>query len=170
MIRPLPPEPTGLPPTCTVIRRDTARVLPVDSAGAVLLLHGWDPERPDEPYWFTVGGAAEPGETLRDAAACELREEVGIVVPPDELVGPIAETTIEFTWAGYPIVQNQAFFAVALDSVDVSFANQDDWELATIDGHQWLFPNELEAAGNAAHPAIPEVMRLAAARVRSTHA
>ena len=37
------------------------RVLPV-TRGRVLLLHGWDPHRPDEPFWFTIGGAADPGE------------------------------------------------------------------------------------------------------------
>ena len=63
-------------------RRNTARVLPVDREGRVLLLHGWDPLRPDDPFWFTIGGAAEPGETLAEAAARELREEAGIVVDP----------------------------------------------------------------------------------------
>ena len=44
--------------------RQTARVLPVDDEGRVLLLHGWDPHHPDRPFWFTIGGAADPGESL----------------------------------------------------------------------------------------------------------
>ena len=63
-------------------RRYTARVLPVDAAGRVLLLHGWDPRHPDRPFWFTIGGAAEAGESLRDAGARELREETGLDADP----------------------------------------------------------------------------------------
>jgi hypothetical protein len=51
----------------TVIRRKTARVLPVNPEGRVLLLHGWDPLRPGEPFWFTIGGAAEGAESMREA-------------------------------------------------------------------------------------------------------
>ena len=39
------------------LRRRTARVLPVDPEGRVLLLHGWDPHHPERPFWFTIGGA-----------------------------------------------------------------------------------------------------------------
>ena len=70
------------------IRRTTARVVPVDRDGKVLVLYGCDPKRPESPYWFTIGGAAEPGETLEQAGARELREETGIVIDPDALVGP----------------------------------------------------------------------------------
>jgi 8-oxo-dGTP pyrophosphatase MutT (NUDIX family) len=73
------------------IRRRTARVLPVDPEGRVLLLHGWDPHHPERPFWFTVGGAAEDGESLRDAAVRELYEETRIAVDPAELGEPIAE-------------------------------------------------------------------------------
>jgi len=52
-----------------VRNRVCARVLPVNGAGEVLLLHGWDPAVPDAPYWFSIGGATDPGESLVDAAA-----------------------------------------------------------------------------------------------------
>jgi hypothetical protein len=38
-----------------LIRRQTARVLPVDDEGRVLLLHGWDPHHPDQPFWARGG-------------------------------------------------------------------------------------------------------------------
>ena len=53
----------------SIWHRQTARVLPVDDEGRVLLLHGWDPHHPDRPFWFTIGGAADPGESLRAAGA-----------------------------------------------------------------------------------------------------
>ena len=38
------------------IARPAARVLVMDAAWRVLMLHGHDPARPDHWYWFTVGG------------------------------------------------------------------------------------------------------------------
>jgi 8-oxo-dGTP pyrophosphatase MutT (NUDIX family) len=83
----------------SIWHRQTARVLPVDDEGRVLLLHGWDPHHPDRPFWFTIGGAADPGESLRAAGARELYEETRIVVEPERLGEPIAENSIEFSWA-----------------------------------------------------------------------
>src|SRR3954451_6952561 len=96
-----------LPPPGTVVRRTTARVLPVRPDGKVLLLHGWDPLKPQTPYWFTIGGAVNDGETLAEAGTRELREEVGIVLPPESLGDPVATNTIEFVWSGCPIIQRQ---------------------------------------------------------------
>ena len=149
------------------IRRNTARVLPVDRQGRVLLLHGWDPRRPDDPFWFTIGGVAEYGETLAEAGARELREEAGITVDPAWLGEPIEFSPIEFTWAGMRFIQDQTFFAVAVDGAEVSFAYQDPLERATIDKHGWLRPEDLEDGGERpADPQIPRLMRLAVAAIR----
>jgi 8-oxo-dGTP pyrophosphatase MutT (NUDIX family) len=148
------------------IRRNTARVLPVDQEGRVLLLHGWDPVRPDDPFWFTIGGAVEPGETLREAAARELREEAGIIIDPVLLGEPIETSPIEFSWAGMHFVQDQTFYAIAVRDAVVSFAGQEALEQATIDKHGWLRPEDLGAGGERpADPEIPRLMRLAAAAV-----
>jgi hypothetical protein len=55
--------------------RRTTRVMPVNRDGQVLLLFGCDPLRPELPYRFTMGGAAEPGESLAARLAVE---EVGL--------------------------------------------------------------------------------------------
>ncbi len=132
----------------------------------MLLLHGWDPERPGDPFWFTIGGAAEHGETLRQAAARELREEVGITVDPALLGEPIETAPIEFWWGGFHFLQDQTFYAIALADAAVSFAGQEALERATIDKHGWLHPEDLAAAGQRqADPELPRLMRLAAASV-----
>jgi 8-oxo-dGTP pyrophosphatase MutT (NUDIX family) len=150
-----------LPPPGTVVRRTTARVLPVRPDGKVLLLHGWDPLRPNTPYWFTIGGGVEAGETVTQAASRELREEVGILLPAESLGDPVATNTIEFEWGGCQIVQHQTFFAVGVDRVEVSFANQEELELATISDHGWWHSDDLEATGQAAHVTIPGLLRQA---------
>ncbi len=128
----------------------------------MLLLHGWDPLKPQTTYWFTIGGGVEAGETIAEAAGRELREEVGIHLPIESLGTPVATNTIEFEWGGCPIIQHQTFFAVAVDGVDVTFANQEQLELETISAHGWWYGDDLEATGQAAHVTIPGLLRQAA--------
>jgi 8-oxo-dGTP pyrophosphatase MutT (NUDIX family) len=147
-------------------RRQTARVLPVNPEGQVLLLHGWDPRRPDRPFWFTIGGAAEAGESLRDAGARELREETGIVVDPAGLGEPIAQNMVEFSWAGYEIIQHQTFYAVLVESANVTLDGMDSWERATTDKYGWLSADDLGPDQPPADPSLPDLIRAAAASVR----
>jgi 8-oxo-dGTP pyrophosphatase MutT (NUDIX family) len=164
---PDPPDRGGTHPPAPPLRRQTARVLPVDDEGRVLLLHGWDPHHPDKPFWFTVGGAAEGSESLRDAAARELYEETRISVEPERLGDPIAQNAIEFSWGGHRVAQHQTFYAVAVGSAAVSLDGLDEWEKATTDRYGWLSAEDLEADETPAHPEIPGLIRAAVASVRS---
>ena len=141
-------------------------MLPVDPEGRVLLLHGWDPHRPDAPFWFTIGGGAEPGESLPEAAVRELREEVGISIEPVRLGDPIAHNTVEFSWAGYQIAQEQTFYAVLVESADVTLDGMDSWERATTDTYGWLSADDLGPDKPPADPSLPDLIRTAAASVR----
>lgn len=67
--------------------RITARVLLLDPDDRVLLMRGRLPSDPDAPgAWFTVGGGAEPGETVLEAAVREIHEETGF---RDVELGPV---------------------------------------------------------------------------------
>ncbi|MGH3167388.1 MAG: NUDIX hydrolase, partial [Trebonia sp.] len=137
--------------------------------GRVLLLHGWDPAKPDDPFWFTIGGAAEPGETLRQAAARELLEEAGIAVDEALLGEPVDISVAEFTWAGVHFINDQTCFALLMAAAEVSFDGQEALEQATIDKHGWLLPEELEDGSRErpGDPGIPGLMRAAVASVRA---
>ena len=141
-------------------------MLPVNPEGRVLLLHGWDPRHPDRPFWFTIGGGAEAGESLRDAGARELREETGIIVDPDCLGEPIARNMVEFSWAGYDIIQHQTFYAVLVESANVTLDGMDSWERATTDKYGWLSADDLGPDMPPADPSLPDLIRAAAVSVR----
>lgn len=147
------------------IYRNAARVLPVDADGRVLLLHVRDPERPEEPFWLTVGGAIEASETHEQGAARELHEETGIVVAARDLGSPFFEDTVRFSWDGRDRVQAQRYFAVAVVHEAVSFDRHDRWEQETIIGYRWWSPDELQACGAATAPGLLGLMRAAVRHV-----
>lgn len=137
-------------------------MLVVDASNRVLLLHGFDPAAPDRPFWFTVGGGAEPGESLAAAAARELGEEVGLTVEPAALGDPVWHQVIEFGFDGTRYRQEEDFFLLHVDSdlFEVSLAGLDEIEQETVDGFRWWAGTELESADEAFLPAdLPRLLR-----------
>ena len=147
--------------------RQTARILPVDPEGRVLLLHGWDPNHPEAPFWFTIGGGAEGSESLAEAGVRELREETGIVIGVAELGEPIGHNTVEFHFAHYHIIQSQAFYAVLVETADVTLDGLDPLERASTDKAAWLSAEDFGPDERPADPDLADLMRAAAAAVRA---
>jgi 8-oxo-dGTP pyrophosphatase MutT (NUDIX family) len=135
----------------------------------VLLQLGRELHRRSDRFWLTIGGGAERGETLAEAAAREMREEAGIAVDPAKLGEPVGATVIEYSlFAVLPVTQHQTYFAVAADDAEVSFARQSLLERLTIDRHEWLSADELERRPERlADPEMPRLIRAAVAAVRA---
>jgi ADP-ribose pyrophosphatase YjhB (NUDIX family) len=145
------------------IERRAARVLLLDDADRVLLLHGRDPHRPGHTYWFTVGGGLDEGESYLEAAVREVREETGLALAGAELTGPVWRQVTEFPFAGQWYVQEQEFFVARVPAAgDWSFsrAGFDELESAYIDGFSWWSTTELASSDERVYPAeLAEVLR-----------
>jgi 8-oxo-dGTP pyrophosphatase MutT (NUDIX family) len=143
-----------------VITRRAGRVLVVDSAGRLLLLHGFDPAQPGRSYWFTIGGGPKEGESLAEAAARELAEESGIRAHAAELGEPLWHDVAEFSFEHRRYRQEQDFFVLRVDSPPVSTDGLEDEEAAVVDGHRWWTAAELESTEQEFYPAqLPALLR-----------
>ena len=150
----------------TTLHRTTARVLPVNAAGEVLLLHGWDPAEPDAPYWFSVGGGLEPGEDHHSAAAREMLEEIGVALDPATLV-VLGVAPSEFDWGEFHLVQEQTWFACRMEPTETHFDNLEEAEVGTIDEVRWWTPEALAASGEVTHDPLLSMMAAAVEKVGS---
>ncbi|HEX9552294.1 MAG TPA: NUDIX domain-containing protein, partial [Streptosporangiaceae bacterium] len=114
----------------------------------------------EEPYWFTIGGGAQPGESLAEAAARELREETGIRAQADELGEPVWHEVTDFSFDGTSYRQEQDFFQLRIGSAVVLTDGLDDEEAAVIDGHRWWTVDELESTTESFYPReLPRLLR-----------
>ncbi|MFI5506931.1 NUDIX hydrolase [Mycobacterium sp. NPDC051804] len=136
--------------------RVSARVVLLDRDGAVLLFRGSDPAVADAPiWWFTVGGAVEPGEALADAAAREIAEETGLRVSSADLIGPVWRRGAVFEFNGVLIRSEERFFVYRTDRFEPSTSGHNDLERRTIHGHRWCDETmiaELVAMGETVYP------------------
>jgi 8-oxo-dGTP pyrophosphatase MutT (NUDIX family) len=147
------PDPSG------PVLRVTARVLPVNHRGEVLLLLDQDPGRPGVARWGTIGGAVDPGETLHQAAVREMHEETGIAIDAAQLLGPVHHDVVPFSYDGRPFIGDSTFFALALaHDVEVVFDHLEPLEVDNVLDHGWWSPEDLAADGRAVLPDLPAIM------------
>jgi 8-oxo-dGTP pyrophosphatase MutT (NUDIX family) len=133
-------------------------VQPVGSGGRVLLLRGFDPADPAHPFWFTIGGGIDPGESVAEAAPRELREEAGIVADAASLGDPVCHRATEFSFDRTRFRQEEEYLLLRVGSDEVSFDGMDEAETQTMLGYRWLDPAELESLDDPLFP--PELPRL----------
>jgi 8-oxo-dGTP diphosphatase len=127
--------------------RRTARVFVFDPAGRVLLIRFVVMRAEGEfGFWLTPGGEIETGETEVEAAARELREEVGLDVP---IVGPVYSESNRFEHEG-EMRENTDFFCVARCAADAPvLKGLTALEIELMREIRWWTAEEIETAGAA---------------------
>ena len=144
-----------------VSRRTSARVVLLDGAGSVLLFCGSDPARPrggdgDAPrWWFTVGGAVQPGETLVEAAVREVAEETGLRVAQAQMIGPVWRRDAVIDFNGSVIRSEEMFFVHRTERFEPVATGRTPLERRYIHGHRWCdatMIDELVAGGETVYP------------------
>ena len=133
----------------TAVVRPAARVLLLDPEGRVLLLGGRDVHPTHGPgdvrFWYTPGGGVEAGESLRSAAVRELAEEIGLVVPPAALEGPVWLRRYVGRWADVLVDSRETFFVLRDVVHEVDPSGRTELELLGDEPHRWWSAAEVAA-------------------------
>ncbi|MEU7751612.1 NUDIX domain-containing protein [Micromonospora sp. NPDC049101] len=144
-----------LPRDLPILQRRAVRVVVIDHTDRVLLFHTHDPDHPRLGTWWELpGGGMDQGETYRDTAVRELREETGIVVTADQVGMPTWRRRASFLHRQVRHVQDEVVVTVGLagPGPDVDEAHRLDYEVEDYFAFRWWPLAEVVASRDRFYP------------------
>ena len=139
--------------------RPTARLLPFDPQGRLLLVHmhdenvaNADGEVLSDPYWVTVGGAIDAGETPLEAAWRELEEETGLNRDTARIGPPVWYAEHVLTFYGRRSLLQDTFFLAEGFPTELDHSGFETTEKAAISHMKWWPVDDLLASSQQVFP------------------
>lgn len=141
----------GLP----VIERSVVRLVVLDTQDMMLLFHTRDLVNPDLGTWWELpGGGIDPGETYRDAAVRELREETGIAAGLSRVGPPTWKRRATFRYRQERRLSDEVIVTVRLSAPGpvVDESRRLDYEKEDYFGYRWWPVPEVIASRERFYP------------------
>lgn len=133
--------------------RQAVRVLVVNDRDEVLLLEDSDPAFPDQRWWVTPGGGADPGESESETAIREVAEETGYRLRRSELIGPVARRHVVHGYSDQIMEQDETFYLARVRPFEVDISHHTEDEKVTLQRHHWWSRAELAGTDQWIWPA-----------------
>jgi 8-oxo-dGTP pyrophosphatase MutT (NUDIX family) len=141
-------------------------VVVLDPAGRILLFGARlvDLSTPPGPvlYWYTPGGEVEAGESVRMASARELAEEIGLLVDPAALEGPVWIRRVVVPFLGETVDARETYFVLREVEHEVDVSGQTELEAYEDQPWRWWSAADIAASPEPFVPrdlaeALPEL-------------